>query len=151
MVEFYCPVKLTADVIGGKWKPLILFYLERGPLRFSELQKLIPGLTKKMLTQHLRELERDEIIHRKVYARVPPKVEYSLTRHGATLKPILKLMSAWGARHHARYGMPKSHIHAEKLAATEERISSPEETLAVLDRTLITRNGTAVSPDQGAR
>jgi DNA-binding HxlR family transcriptional regulator len=105
--EFYCPVKLTADIIGGKWKALILFYLEGGTRRFGELQRLIPGLTKKMLTQHLRELERDEIIHRKVYAEVPPKVEYSLTRHGASLKPILKLMSAWGNKHRARYGMPK--------------------------------------------
>jgi DNA-binding HxlR family transcriptional regulator len=107
MAEFYCPVKLTADIIGGKWKPLILYYLEGGTLRFSELQKRIPGMTKKMLTQHLRELERDEVIHRKVYAVVPPKVEYSLTRHGESLKPILKAMSAWGSKHRARYGIPK--------------------------------------------
>ena len=108
MEEYFCPVKLTADIIGGKWKPLILFYLEGHTRRFGELRRLIPGLTKKMLTQHLRELERDEIIHRKVYAEVPPKVEYSLTRHGESLKPILKLMSAWGTRHKARYGLPKS-------------------------------------------
>jgi DNA-binding HxlR family transcriptional regulator len=69
------------------------------------LQRLIPGLTKKMLTQHLRELERDGIVHRKVYAEVPPRVEYSLTRHGESLKPILKQMSAWGNRHRARYGI----------------------------------------------
>ena len=114
MVEFECSVKLTADIIGGKWKPLILFYLERGTLRFSELQRLIPGLTKKMLTQHLRELEHDGIIHRKVYAIVPPRVEYSLTKHGESLKPILKLMSAWGKRHRARYGVPKGHIRSAK-------------------------------------
>jgi DNA-binding HxlR family transcriptional regulator len=106
--QYFCPVKLTADIIGGKWKPLILFYLEGRTRRFGELRRLIPGLTKKMLTQHLRELERDEIVHRKVYAEVPPKVEYSLTRHGESLKPILKLMSAWGTRHKARYGLPKS-------------------------------------------
>ena len=105
MEQFYCPVKLTTDIIGGKWKPLILFYLERGTRRFSELQRLIPVSTKKMLTKHLRELERDEIIHRKVYAQVPPRVEYSLTRHGSSLKPILKLMSARGTKHRARYGM----------------------------------------------
>ena len=105
MKEFYCSVRLTAAVIGGKWKPLILYYLEGGTQRFGELRKLIPGLTKKMLTQHLRELERDQVIHRKVYAVVPPKVEYSLTRHGESLKPILKLMSAWGNRHRARYGL----------------------------------------------
>lgn len=99
-----CPVKLTASIIGGKWKPPLLFYLEGKTRRFCELQRLIPGLTKKMLTQHLRELERDGIVHRKVYAEVPPHVEYSLTRHGESLKPILKLMSAWGTRHRARYG-----------------------------------------------
>src|SRR5277367_112806 len=99
-----CPVKLTASIIGGKWKPSLLFYLEGHTRRFCELQRLIPGLTKKMLTQHLRELERDGIIRRKVYAEVPPHVEYSLTRHGESLKPILKLMSAWGNRHRARYG-----------------------------------------------
>jgi len=112
--DFQCPVKLTADIIGGKWKPLILFYLEGGTRRFSALQRLIPGMTKKMLTQHLRELERDEIIRRKVYAEVPPRVEYSLTKHGESLKPILKLMSAWGIRHRARYGVPKAGVHALK-------------------------------------
>jgi DNA-binding HxlR family transcriptional regulator len=100
-----CPVKLTASIIGGKWKPSLLFHLEGHTRRFCELQRLIPGLTKKMLTQHLRELERDGIIRRKVYAEVPPRVEYSLTRHGESLKPILKLMSTWGNRHRARYGL----------------------------------------------
>ena len=99
-----CPVKLTAEVIGGKWKPLILYYLEDRTRRFSELQRLIPASTKKMLTKHLRELERDEVIHRRVFAQVPPRVQYSLTRHGQSLRPILKLMSAWGRRHRARYG-----------------------------------------------
>lgn len=101
-----CPVKLTASIIGGKWKPSLLFHLEGRTRRFCELQRLIPRLTKKMLTQHLRELERDGIVHRKVFAEVPPRVEYSLTRHGESLKPILKLMSAWGVRHRARYGVP---------------------------------------------
>jgi len=112
--EYYCPVKLTADIIGGKWKPLILFYLETSIRRFGELQKLIPGMTKKMLTQHLRELERDGIVHREVYAVVPPKVEYSLTKHGESLKPILKLMSAWGSKHRARYGNPAGHLRAQR-------------------------------------
>jgi DNA-binding HxlR family transcriptional regulator len=114
MEDFYCPVKLTTDIIGGKWKPLILFYLEGHTRRFSELKRLIPQLTKKMLTQHLRELEQDEIIRRKVYPEVPPRVEYSLTRHGETLKPILKLMSAWGTRHRARYGLAKPHTRHEQ-------------------------------------
>ena len=71
MEEFYCPVNLTTDIIGGKWKPIIIFHLEGRTRRFGELQKLIPGMTKKMLTQHLRELERDGVAHRKVYAEVP--------------------------------------------------------------------------------
>ena len=104
MNGYDCPVKLTAEIIGGKWKPLILFFLEDNTRRFSELQRLIPGSTKKMLTKHLRELERDDVIHRKVFAQVPPRVQYSLTRHGQSLRPILQLMSAWGKRHRARYG-----------------------------------------------
>ena len=104
MNGYDCPVKLTAEIIGGKWKPLILFFLEDNTRRFSELQRLIPGSTKKMLTKHLRELERDNVIHRKVFAQVPPRVQYSLTRHGQSLRPILQLMSAWGKRHRARYG-----------------------------------------------
>lgn len=115
-----CPVKLTASIIGGKWKPPLLFYLDGKTRRFCELQRLIPGLTKKMLTQHLRELERDGIVHRKVYAEVPPRVEYSLTRHGESLKPILKLMSAWGNRHRARYGVP--------APRTKKRTSSADTT-----------------------
>jgi DNA-binding HxlR family transcriptional regulator len=118
-----CPVKLTASIIGGKWKPSLLFHLEGRTRRFCELQRLIPGLTKKMLTQHLRELERDGIVHRKVYAEVPPRVEYTLTRHGESLKPILKLMSAWGTRHRARYGVPttlpqKPEMHGKPVEAT---------------------------------
>ena len=107
--QVHCPVSVTAETIGGKWKPLILFYLEGGTRRFGELRRLIPEATKKMLTQKLRELERDEIVHRKVYAEVPPRVEYSLTRHGESLSPILKQMSKWGAKHAARYrGMKMS-------------------------------------------
>lgn len=99
-----CPVLLTTSIIGGKWKPLILYYLENRTRRFSELNRLIPSSTKKMLTQQLRELERDAIITRKVYAQVPPRVEYSITRHGQSLRPILRSMSAWGKQHRARYG-----------------------------------------------
>lgn len=104
MHDYDCPVLLTTSIIGGKWKPLILFYLQSKTRRFSELNKLIPKSTKKMLTQQLRELERDAIIHRKVYAQVPPRVEYSITQHGQSLRPILQLMSAWGKKHRTRYG-----------------------------------------------
>jgi DNA-binding HxlR family transcriptional regulator len=121
MLASNCPVKLTASIIGGKWKPSLLFYLEGHTRRFCELQRLIPGLTKKMLTQHLRELERDGIIRRKVYAEVPPRVEYSLTRHGESLKPILKLMSAWGARHRARYGTPAAQVRKTEALNRADR------------------------------
>jgi DNA-binding HxlR family transcriptional regulator len=127
---FYCPVKLTTDVIGGKWKPLILFYLEGGTKRFGELRKLIPGMTKKMLTQHLRDLERDEVIRRKVYAVVPPKVEYSLTKHGESLKPILKLMSAWGAKHRKRCGIPRSRNRPLVFADSSRQSAASQQALS---------------------
>jgi DNA-binding HxlR family transcriptional regulator len=120
-----CPVKLTASIIGGKWKPSLLFHLEGRTRRFCELQRLIPGLTKKMLTQHLRELERDGIVHRKVYAEVPPRVEYSLTRHGESLKPILKLMSAWGTRHRARYGVTTARPQKSEVLGSTAEITTP--------------------------
>jgi DNA-binding HxlR family transcriptional regulator len=142
--EFYCPVKLTADIIGGKWKPLILFYLETRTRRFSELQRLIPGMTKKMLTQHLRELEHDEIVRRKVYAEVPPRVEYSLTRHGESLKPILKLMSAWGTRHRARYGLAATKIRRQEAGAPPPTpVATTASTVAPVATMPVPGNGSA--------
>ncbi len=101
--SFNCPVTVTTRIIGGKWKPSILYYLQGRIHRFSELQRLLSGPTKRMLTQQLRELERDDIIRRRVFAQVPPRVEYSLTRHGESLRPILRLMSAWGRKNRARH------------------------------------------------
>ncbi len=92
-------VKVTIDIIGGKWKPLIMFLLADHTMRFSELQKNIEGITQKMLTSQLRELESDGLISRKIYPQVPPKVEYSLTQYGTTLMPVLKTMEAWGEVH----------------------------------------------------
>lgn len=97
-----CPVELTLNVIGGKWKPLIIFYLLDGTKRFGELQRCMPDVTRRMLTKHLRELEVDGIVHREVYKQVPPKVEYSLTEVGLTLKPVLDQMLAWGITHKKR-------------------------------------------------
>lgn len=94
-----CPVTTTLSVIGGKWKPIILFVIKEETKRFGEIKKLIPGITQKMLTQQLRELEQDGVIHRKVYPVVPPKVEYSMTEYGNTLSPILTAMAKWGASH----------------------------------------------------
>ncbi|MGE8498331.1 MAG: winged helix-turn-helix transcriptional regulator [Pseudomonas sp.] len=93
------PVEVTLAVIGGKWKSLLAYHLMDGPLRFSELRRLVPDITEKMLTQQLRELERAGVVHRKVFAEVPPRVEYSITEHGATLKPVLDAMCVWGRSH----------------------------------------------------
>ncbi len=84
-----CPVTTTLSVIGGKWKPIILYIVRDEKKRFGEIKKLIPAITQKMLTQQLRELEQDGIINRKVYPVVPPKVEYSLTDYGQSLTTIL--------------------------------------------------------------
>ncbi len=91
-----CPVSATLHLIGGKYKALILWHCTGKTLRFSELRKLIPEATAKMLTQQLRELENDRLLHREVYPVVPPKVEYSLTDKGKTLYPILEQMYHWG-------------------------------------------------------
>lgn len=91
-----CPVDTTLKLIGGKYKSLILWHLIDGTLRHGELQKLIPQATPKMLTQQLRELESDNLLQRTVYPVVPPKVEYSLTALGLSLRPILTAMYNWG-------------------------------------------------------
>ena len=94
-----CPVEKTLDVIGGKWKPLIIYRLLDSTKRSGELERSIPGVTRRMLTKHLRELEADGIVHREVYKQVPPKGEYSLTEKGHTLRPILDMMVDWGITH----------------------------------------------------
>jgi DNA-binding HxlR family transcriptional regulator len=94
---FNCEKELSLAVIGGKWKMLILWHLgKEGTKRFNELKSLMPGVTQRMLVNQLRELEEDLIIHREVYPVVPPKVEYSLTKHGKSLMPILESMYEWG-------------------------------------------------------
>ena len=95
----YCPVSATLDLIGGKYKALILWHLAENKLRFSQLNKLIPSATAKMLTQQLREMETQSLIHREVYPVVPPKVEYSLTELGRSLMPVLIAMRDWGSEY----------------------------------------------------
>ncbi|MEM6912662.1 MAG: helix-turn-helix domain-containing protein [Pseudomonadota bacterium] len=99
-----CPVEAALELIGGKWKGVILFHLLDGTKRFSELQRLAGTVTQRMLTKQLRELEACKLVHREVYAVVPPKVEYSLTPKGETLRPILLLLKEWG-REHALYNL----------------------------------------------
>lgn len=94
-----CAVESTIQVIGGRWKVLILQELFSGVKRFAQLHRALNGITQKMLTQQLRELEQDGIIHREVYPEVPPKVEYSLTPLGQTLRPVLNVMHEWGIQY----------------------------------------------------
>jgi DNA-binding HxlR family transcriptional regulator len=95
--EYNCTFEITIDLIGGKWKPLIIWYLRDNRIkRFNELKRLMPEITQKMLTQQLRELEVDNLVKREVYPEVPPKVEYSLTELGQSLMPILRMMCQWG-------------------------------------------------------
>ncbi|WP_415920296.1 winged helix-turn-helix transcriptional regulator [Tateyamaria sp. SN6-1] len=91
-----CPVTRCLSVIGGKWKPVILFCIANGVDRFGAMQRSVPGITKQMLTKQLRELEGDGLISRKVFAQVPPRVDYSLTDVGRTVLPIIEQMEAWG-------------------------------------------------------
>ena len=97
--DFGCPVEACVEVIGGKWKGVILFHLLGGTKRFNELMRLMPDITQRMLTRQLRELEDDQIVNRKIYAEVPPKVEYSLTDFGKTLEPVLRMIQGWGVEY----------------------------------------------------
>jgi DNA-binding HxlR family transcriptional regulator len=97
-----CPVESTLDVIGGKWKGVILYYLLDGKKRFNELRRLMPGITQRMLSLQLSELENDGIVNREVFPEVPPKVEYSLTEFGKTLEPIIVQMKDWGEKYKSR-------------------------------------------------
>ena len=103
-----CPVETTLEMIGGKYKALILWHLSSGKLRFSELKKAVSTATPKMLTQQLRELENDALIHREVFPVIPPKVEYSLTETGRSLIPVLIAMRDWGAEY----------LHSKNLETT---------------------------------
>ena len=94
-----CPVAATMTQIGGKWKPIIMYLIAHDVNRFGEMLRMIEGISKRMLTKHLRELEADELINRKVYAQVPPKVEYSITDKGLSIRPIIIAMREWGLEH----------------------------------------------------
>jgi len=94
-----CPITATIDVIGGKWKPPIIWLLMDGPMRFGELSKTMPNMALKVLSKQLKELEADGIIVRKAYPEVPPRVEYSLSEKGESLRPVMYLLSEWSRGH----------------------------------------------------
>ncbi|MFZ5351960.1 MAG: winged helix-turn-helix transcriptional regulator [Bacillota bacterium] len=109
---YKCPMEVTIDLIGGKYKALILWHLSDKTLRFSEIKKILPDATQKMLTQQLRDLECSGLIIRTVYAEVPPKVEYSLSDFGKSLKPVLVTMCDWG-RDYLKHGVCSVDISKE--------------------------------------
>lgn len=116
-----CPVAATLELIGGKYKALILWHLSEGKLRFSQLQKLIGNATPKMLTQQLRELEAQELIHREVFPIIPPRVEYSLTDLGTSLMPILVAMRDWGAHYMKSNNLESCCFMMHKNPLTQKR------------------------------
>lgn len=114
LCQYGCPVEATMDVIGGKWKTVVLFHLLNGTKRFGELRRLMPGVTQRMLTLQLRELEEDGLVERMVYAQVPPKVEYSLTQFGSSLEPIIRMMKDWGEQ------------YTDRIRAVKTKAGQPE-------------------------
>ncbi|MBK8498499.1 MAG: helix-turn-helix transcriptional regulator [Flavobacteriales bacterium] len=118
---YHCALDVAMDHIGGKWKTIVLWYLRKDRKRFSELRKLIPGITEKMLSMQLRQLEKDGLVSRRIHAEVPPRVEYALTAHGRTLLPLLEEIAKWGRM------MGKKHGRMEKVEPTtrKERTSGP--------------------------
>jgi DNA-binding HxlR family transcriptional regulator len=113
----HCPIGLAISIIGGKWKLPILYYLRDETLRFSELKKKLPKVTQKMLTQQLRELESDKMVSRKVYAEVPPKVEYSSTSLAKDLQPILDSLCDWGVKYQEAVGKPDKSIVRKNVSS----------------------------------
>ncbi|MFT5699039.1 MAG: DNA-binding HxlR family transcriptional regulator [Desulforhopalus sp.] len=93
--QYHCPVEVSMDLLSGKWKCLMLWHLNEGTKRYKELERIVPGVSQKMLTQQLKELEKDGLITRTVYPEVPPRVEYSLTDLGLSAFPILEMMHSW--------------------------------------------------------
>jgi DNA-binding HxlR family transcriptional regulator len=106
MKRYHCPVELAVDVIGGKWRPVILAHLKEGVHRYGELRRRMPDVSEKMLTQRLRELEADGLVTRRALATSPPHVEYALTEEGRSLAPVLQALYDWGTARAERTGTP---------------------------------------------
>jgi DNA-binding HxlR family transcriptional regulator len=114
-----CGLEAALDVIGGKWKPIVLYHLASGPRLFGELRRLVTGISEKMLIQSLREMEEDKIADRKDFREIPPRVEYSLTPFGVSLTESLRPLCEWGAKHMKRIEETKaqSETQAGEIAA----------------------------------
>jgi DNA-binding HxlR family transcriptional regulator len=120
-----CSVEVTLDLIDGKWKGVILYHLQEGRLRFGELRKKLPRITQRMLTKQLRALEEDDLIIRKVYAEVPPRVDYELSETGQRLRPVIDALKAWGDANRARVDAALEN----KAAGTKKARPQPDATL----------------------
>jgi len=118
-----CPVEACLEIIGGKWKAVILFHLLGGTKRFNELRRLLPKVTQRMLTRQLRELEKDQLVVRTIYPQVPPKVEYSLSGFGMTVEPILRMLQKWGTDYLQQTTAPRD---AGSESATPDNVVSVE-------------------------
>ncbi|GGG12414.1 transcriptional regulator [Rhizobium wenxiniae] len=116
-----CSVEAAIALIDGKWKSVVMFHLMDGTLRFNEIRRKIPGVTQRMLTNQLRELEEDGLVVRKVYAQVPPKVEYSLSALGVSMGPVLLALRNWGDANIGRFGKP--HV----ATSTADEVETPPE------------------------
>jgi DNA-binding HxlR family transcriptional regulator len=121
-----CPVEACLELIGGRWKGVILFHLLGGTRRFNELRRLLPKVTQRMLTRQLRELEADQIIVRTIYPEVPPKVEYSLSELGKTMEPIIRMLQKWGMEYMSRTrtqhtGQPRQETETDNTVRAERR------------------------------
>jgi DNA-binding HxlR family transcriptional regulator len=121
-----CPVEACLELIGGRWKGVILFHLLGGTRRFNELRRLLPKVTQRMLTRQLRELEADQVIVRTIYPEVPPKVEYSLSEIGKTMEPIIRMLQKWGMEYMSRTrtqdtGQPRQEVEGDSTASVGRR------------------------------
>ncbi|MBK9275546.1 MAG: helix-turn-helix transcriptional regulator [Flavobacteriales bacterium] len=116
---YHCALDVTMELVGGKWKTIVLWYLRKDKKRFSELRRLIPGITEKMLSMQLRQLEQDGLVRRTVYPEVPPRVEYELTAHGRTLLPLLEEIAAWGRMMGKKYGTIEKVVRPVKKKARQ--------------------------------
>ncbi|MEM6794497.1 MAG: helix-turn-helix domain-containing protein [Acidobacteriota bacterium] len=117
-----CPIERVLDVFAGKWKPAILFSLEnRGTLRFNELRRQIPGVSQRMLTQQLRELERDGVVSREQFLEIPPRVEYSLTSLGHTLSRVEEAIDSWGNAHMPEVERARERYDEERMRSSREK------------------------------